>query len=306
MNAADLLALLPYVEPARAAVLPPELRWEWTSTEGALPLARLLEQNEDEAVRAAMRAAARELEARALQLVRREVLPAGDLLAHTLALQTGALELHGARGAWKVRIDEELHLVALRRRPLPLPPPAAAGSEGVALARLRSALAEVLAIACEEPALAVVRSGTLGEPEEGAVWARLAPPSGLGLALGRYEAAVAYFDGRTLLVGFPVPAYSEACELPGPGEQPQAIELGPLEVPRAGEPGTGEPPRNRHDRDWLAADDARVAFNRRIAMQRAGGERGQVELVLTDTGEAQDEAIRLADWNAGRYDRVGG
>jgi hypothetical protein len=285
--------LVTYVPAGARADLLPSVRCDWPTADGALPVARLLAHVTDGTARARIRAAVRDFEARVLEVVRRDVLPPGDLIQHVVIVAGGGLELHGGREDLKLRIDESVCVAALRRRPLQ-------ASEGEdPLSRLRRELADVLAVPVGAEAAVASDLRDLDAVRAGALCVRLAPPDGLGYARGRVEALEAYADGRTLLVGWARPRYDDRCLLPqaAPSEE---VDLGSLDEPKVGAPGTGAPPkRGALSRKWTPADDAAVAFNRTTARDRADA---AVQLSLTEDGQAQDPRVDLGEWQAGVYD----
>ncbi|RME70266.1 MAG: hypothetical protein D6776_11940 [Planctomycetota bacterium] len=285
--------LLRYVTPPPGEPLPAELRAVWPELRAPQTVAQRLEALPDEIERARLAAAARDFEARALQLVRRDALPSGDLLHAIVLGPAGALELHGGRGGRKLRIDESLRLAALGRFETPWP---ARPDEAAVLARL----GELLSVPLAPELVSFERLESFERPLGALVRARLVTRDELGWALGRYEAIEVLAHAHLVLLGPRRRRARRFDTLPqaAPGEE---IELGALEPPPVGAPGTGPPPAGgaRSPR-WSAEDDARLAFCRAVAERTAEGDGSRLE--LDAAGEALDERIDLGLWRSGRYD----
>jgi hypothetical protein len=189
------LRLVGYVEPELQAALPVALGRPWPAEETLVPLAaQMARANPEDQARLERRA--RALADGAELLLRREVLPAGDLLAHVFVDPLAQLQLVGANRDHKVRVDENLTAVVIRRRPLRL--------EGARPASLRQELRGALAIPMGD-----VERRPIAARTTGGIYAEFDPPGAGGFLGGRFDTLYAYSNGKVLLVAFRPLEYHE-------------------------------------------------------------------------------------------------
>jgi hypothetical protein len=199
-----------YVDEALREVLPVALARPWVAEEACEPLNSRLGRlgttpgGEVEAQR--LRAGARKLADGALGLLRREILPPCDLLSCTRADPLGGLEIIGTSEAGKVRIDEDLAVALVRRKPFSAPP----GTPR--LDALRLELRATLALSLEGvPARKAVEHDEI-DPRGIAV--ELEPPAGGGFQAGRGDALYVYSNQKVLLLALRPARFMPDCYEP--------------------------------------------------------------------------------------------
>ncbi len=180
-----------YVDPDVRRALTPRLARPWVAEESLRPV-----PPGDRALWARARALADAVPA----LLRAELLPEGDLLAHVRVDPFGRAQFVASTAAAKVRVAEDFAAAIVRRRPVPIE--GGAVGRGAALRQgLRAALAIPLASADRKP-MSLRKSVDLGDLERDAVFAIFDPPYGQGFVGGRFESLQAFGNGKVLLVAF--------------------------------------------------------------------------------------------------------
>lgn len=197
-----------YLDAALRPVVPASLAKPWVAEESLWPL-RSRVQMVPKADAAGLRRRAGALVDWTLLLLRREVLPEGDLLEHVYVDPMDRLELVGSSPSGKVRVDEELSVAIIRRRPQALEGPRA----GSIRQEMRAALAIPLGDVDRKP-IAAKKMVDHGELERNAIYAEFEPPGASGFLGGKFDLLHVYGNGKILLFALRPLGYSERAELP--------------------------------------------------------------------------------------------
>lgn len=190
--------MIAYVDPELCAVLPPLLAQSWVADELLVPFSDFIGAPEHTpAKRAALEYRRQRLLDDASFVLRPEALPDGKLCDRVFVDALGRLEIVGTNATSKIRVDEDLAIVIVRKKKLRL--------EGARQASLRQELRAAVAIPLggtdRKPIAArMIKDVSALDPD--GIYAEFEPPPGTGFVRGRFGTLHVYSNGKLLLIGF--------------------------------------------------------------------------------------------------------
>ena len=289
----QVMRLLSYLPAQARSEVPGALCVDWSDETTCTPLPHVLE-GEDELSQAWWRARVRELEARALLTLRRELLPTGPADQHMVVTLAGELEFVGNHADHKIRTNNAFQTVVVHKQPI-------TATRGPVTARARAVAAKLLSCSlggASVKTVAPVATQDLSHIEEGAFYAAFEPPPSEGLADGRFERIHLYHNIKSTLLAFSLVAQTELSFV-APGAAGTAPENGAAQHCSWSDPTIELTSRPAHERQRNALAQAHAAFNRATAAERA---EGATPLRLDPRGQALNEDIDLQAWRQGRLD----
>ncbi|MFC1706458.1 hypothetical protein ACFL59_06480 [Planctomycetota bacterium] len=286
MAEAATIRMVTYLAPEVLDEIPVELVADWPAEDTCAQASAFLQSVEDPDERDLFRAEIRAFEADVLQVVRRNLLPFGDLIPFIHLGLGGSYQLVGRRGDLKIRIDSDLNIAIIRGVALDLE-----AEDKPRPLQLRHELSQVLPFAMASADRKPVGTSVLkdlSDVEPFAVYAELGPPEGSGYVNGRFSGLRAYSDGKVLLVGFMPTVLENTFQARGaPGtadESDSGFALEPEVVPPdENDPNVGPPPA-RGGEGWTEEDEARVQEN--LAAQKEQQQKGGAA-ADTDAGASE-------------------
>jgi hypothetical protein len=220
------LRFVTYLAPDLLGRVPLQLVSDWPAEDTCTPVSALVEEIEDPEERGLLLAEVHAFEADLLAILRRELLPRGEILPHVFLGLGGGFQLVSQRGNCKVRADGAGNVAIVRRVPLELDP------EQPRVVQLRHELKGIVPFALggadRKPIQARVTED-LGDVEPGAVYVEFAAPRGTGFHNGRFKGLRVYSDGKITLLGFQTTEVKEQAYVPI-GRPGTATEADGLEV----------------------------------------------------------------------------